>query len=410
MDWKEKIANKFYEAERFIRFVAHHFIDDDCTYRASALAFASLLAVVPLMSVGLAILSSFPVFQGLAQPAQDFIFDNFVPATGKVVQNYLQQFATQVSKLSVWGVVFLFVTAILVMVTIEGTMNKIWRVSSPRKGVAAFLLYWAILSLAPLLLGLSLAISSYVISIPLIKDHHAPLILLNAIPFVISLTGFTFLYVIVPNCTVKFRDGLWGGVVAALLFESAKQGFAYYLTRYNTYQLLYGAFATVPIFFIWVYWVWIITLLGAEISYALAVHHQRRTGKAIDGFSHALLWLHQLWHAQRKGKSVPFNLLVNASTHPFAIDVDDMIKLLTRLELIHTTAAGSFMLSRDLSQLSLYSLSQLLPYRLPTPTEVELIKSVHTNHWQSIFKKNDEELQKFLAIDLNNFFSQSCAT
>ncbi|WP_019215094.1 YihY family inner membrane protein [Legionella tunisiensis] len=387
MDWKERITNKFYEAERFIRFVAHHFIHDDCTYRASALAFASLLAVVPLMSVGLAILSSFPVFQGLAQPAQDFIFDNFVPATGKVVQNYLQQFTTQVSKLSIWGVMFLFVTAILVMVTIEGTMNKIWRVSSPRKGVAALLLYWAILSLAPLFLGLSVVISSYVISIPLLKAHHAPLILLNTIPFVISLTGFTFLYVIVPNCAVKFRDGFWGGVIAALLFESAKQGFAYYLTRYDTYQLLYGAFATVPIFFIWVYWVWIITLLGAEISYALAVHHQRRTGKAIDGFSHALLWLHQLWHAQRKGKSVSLDLLVNASTHPFAIDVDDMVKLLTDLELIHTTAEGSFMLSRDLSQLSLYSLSQLLPYRLPTPSEVEHIKSVHTNPWHVIFKK-----------------------
>lgn len=221
---------------------------------------------------------------------------------------------------------------------------------------------------------------------------------------------FHSLKIIVPNCTVKFRDGLWGGVVAALLFESAKQGFAYYLTRYNTYQLLYGAFATVPIFFIWVYWVWIITLLGAEISYALAVHHQRRTGKAIDGFSHALLWLHQLWHAQRKGKSLPLDSLVNASTHPFAIDVDDMVKLLTGLELIHTTAEGSFMLSRDLSQLSLYNLSQLLPYRLPTPTEVEHIKSVHTNHWRAIFKKNDEELQKCLAMDLNQLFSQSCAT
>lgn len=403
MHWNKWFISNYSACDRFIRFVIQHFIQDECTYIASALAFTTLLAVVPLMSVGLAIFSSFPVFQGLADPVQNFIFDNFVPATGKVVQAYLQQFASQVSKLSIWGVAFLIVTALLVMFTIERAMNKIWRVGSSRHGVPAFLLYWAILSLAPVLLGLSLAASSYLISMPLLIDHHAPSFLLNYLPFFLSLIGFTFLYVVVPNCPVKIRHAFWGGLFAAFLFETAKQAFAFYLIRYNTYELLYGAFAAVPIFFIWVYWMWIITLLGAEISYALSVHHQRRSGASLDGFSHALLWMHQLWLAQQNGKGVTFNELVDASHQPFAVDVDHMITVLVDQGLIHATADGVYMLSRDLNHVTLYQLAQLLPYRLPRQMDLHDASSI-TEHWKSIFRKNDKELQKSLSVSLEELF------
>lgn len=407
MNWKDRLINQFYACDRFVRFVIQHFIQDDCIYVASALAFTSLLAVVPLMSVGFAIFSSFPVFQGLADPVQNFIFDNFVPATGKVVQAYLQQFSSQVTKLSILGVLFLMITSLLVMFTIEQAMNKIWRVGSSRHGVPAFLLYWAILSLAPVLLGLSLAASSYLFSIPLLINHQAPSFFLHLSPFLLSLIGFSFLYIIVPNCPVRIRHAFLGALFAAVLFETAKQAFAYYLIRFNTYELLYGAFAAVPIFFIWIYWVWIVTLLGAEISYALSVHHQRRSGKSLDGFSHALLWLHQLWIAQKSGKGLSFNALVDASSQPFAVDVDDMINTLINEELIHATADGHYMLSRDLSQVSLYTLTQLLPYRLPTHLELNYSKSSIAEQWRAAFRKNDEGLQKSLNISLEELFKSS---
>ncbi|MDI9818456.1 MULTISPECIES: YihY family inner membrane protein [unclassified Legionella] len=406
MDWKKLLITKFDEAKRFILFVAEHFIKDDCTYRASALAFTSLLAVVPLMTVGFAILSSFPVFQEFSGPVQDFIFENFVPATGRIVQDYLQEFTAQVSRLSIWGVAILFFTALLVMFTIEKAMNRIWRAESTRRGVYAFLLYWAILSLAPVLLGLSLAASSYVLSIPFIQEHHTPLFLLNSIPFFLSLFGFTFLYVVVPNCQVKLSHGLWGALVASLLFESAKHAFAYYLAQYNTYQLLYGAFATVPIFFVWVYWVWVITLLGAEISYALSVHHERRPGKPMDGFSHAVFWLHRLWLAQREGKGITREELVSACSKPFAVNVDDMINELVGLELIHHAENGELMLSRNLNQISLYWLTQHLPYRLPSSYELITEKMLH-GKWQPVLSKIDTHLQEILDIDLNQLFSQN---
>ncbi|CAM3003791.1 YihY family inner membrane protein [Legionella worsleiensis] len=407
LNWKERVTNSYCACDRFIRFVIEHFIKDECAYIASALSFATLLAIVPLMSVGLAIFSAFPMFQSMSEPVQSFIFDNFVPATGKIVQAYVQQFAAQASRLSIWGIAFLIFTALLVMFTIERAFNKIWRVTAARHGIASFLIYWAIISLAPVILGLSLAVSSYLISMPLFAAHQPPFILLHYSPLLLSLIGFTFLYSIVPNCPIKIAHAFWGGLVAAILFELAKQAFAYYLIQFNTYELLYGAFATVPIFFIWVYWVWLITLLGAEISYAFSVHHQRREGKSLDGFSHALLWLHQLWLAQRHGKGLSFSELVDTSNQPFSEDVDEMINALIHLELIHATADGHYMLSRDLSQITLYDLTQFLPYRLPTHIELDYSKSSLAEQWRATFRKNDKGLQKSLNINLEELFRKT---
>jgi membrane protein len=400
---KNILINKLQEGLRFIHFVIVHFINDDCTYRASALAFTSLLAVIPLMTVGLAVLTAFPVFENLADPVQNFIFDNFVPETGKVVQSYLHQFTVQVANLSTLGIAILVLTALLLMVTIERAMNKIWRAPSSRQGVAAFLLYWAILSLGPVLLGLSLAASSYVFSLPFIHNA-APSFLIKATPFFLSLTAFTLLYVVVPNCPVKITHGLWGGIIAALLFESAKQGFVYYLTHYNSYKLVYGAFATIPVFFIWIYWMWIITLLGAEISYAFSVHHKRRVGKPLDGFSHALLWLYSLWQVQQEGKSLSLDALIGSTNHPFAVDTNEMISTLSQLGLIHRTHKGYFMLSRDLHALSLYDLSQQLPYPLPTQRDLDNEDESPLANWRTVFRQNDAELQKNLSMKLYQLF------
>lgn len=404
MGWKELLINKYFACERFIRFVLKHFIQDDCPYIASALAFTSLLAIVPLMTLGLAIFSTFPIFKTFSQPLQDFVFTNFIPTTGAMVQLYFQQFTSQVSKLSVWGILLLIITALLMLFTIERAMNKIWRVNSGRSGASAFLLYWAILSLAPILIGLSITISSYLFSTTLALNNPLLSLLVHYSPFFLSLLGFIFLYTIVPNCPVKIRHAFFGSLIATILFEMAKESFAYFLTRYNVYELIYGAFAILPLFFIWIYWVWVITLLGAEISYAFSVHHQRRSGHALDGFSHALLWLHELWQAQKNAKGLSFNELIDAIDHPFAVDADEMINTLIRSELIHSTADGHYMLSRELKHISLYQLSQTLPYRLPTHRDLEHLGSPLEEQWNSSFRKGDVELQKTLDINLEKLF------
>ena len=255
----------------FSRLVAHNFVKDDCAYRASALAFVTLLAIVPLLIVVLSVFSSFPTFQNLKMPLQNFIFANFVPNTGKLIQIHLEQFVHQVADLSIFGVLFLFFTAFLMMITIERSMNTIWRVHTHRTLVNALLLYWAILSLAPIFVGLSLIATSYLFCFSLFANQQVPPLFLSLSPYLLSFISFTFLYAVVPNYRVKLLHACIGGAIATLLFESTKFSFAYYLSHFNFYQLIYGAFAAIPIFFIWIYWVWIVTLLGAEVSYALSV-------------------------------------------------------------------------------------------------------------------------------------------
>ncbi|MCX7117459.1 MAG: YihY family inner membrane protein [Legionellales bacterium] len=406
---KETLLNrcqaKLEEIQRFLYFVVRHFIDDDCTYRASALAFSTLLAIVPLIIVGFAVLSTFPAFQNLADPLQHFIFENFVPTTGKIIQEYLQSLSSQVSKLSIMGVVFLLSITLLVMYTIESTMNKIWKISSSRQGISAFLLYWAIVSLAPVLLGISIALSSTLLSIPLIARHDAAN-LLNYLPFLFSLIAFTFFYIAVPNCPVKFLHGLYGGVFAAFFFESAKLAFTYVLTHYNGYQLMYGAFAAIPVFFVWIYWAWFITLIGAEISYAFSVHHLRRLGRPLDGFSHALLCLHQLWLAQLEGKDLNLEQLINASQQAYAVDVGVILKLLTELRFIQITRNGHYLLSRNLDHLTLFELTQSLPYPLPSLSELKLHEDLITHGWQVHLQKADHMLKNILDVHLNELFQQ----
>lgn len=355
---------------RYFVFLIRRFVEDDCTYRASALTFTSLLAIVPLMSVTFTILSAFPVFKKLVFPVQDFIFDNFIPAAGKVVQGYLQGFAESASKLSVVGMMFLLVTAILMMFTIERAMNQIWRVRLQRKGVSAFLLYWAVLSLAPVLMGLSFAASSYLISLPLLSGTVASFginkhWLLQLTPFALTVVTLTFLYVAVPNCKVRFWHGFVGALFSAILFESAKFGFAYYLSRFHTYQLLYGAFATVPLFFLWVYWVWVIVLFGAEVSHAFSAHYDRRLGEKIDGFTHAFRWLGHLWQAQQQGRELSIQQLIASDPYNYQVEPDEQLLQLIKSRLIQSTSSGGFILSRDLSTLSLTELHDLLPWQFP---------------------------------------------
>lgn len=388
----------------FLRFVILHFIEDDCSYRASALTFTSLLAIVPITVVGLGILSAFPVFKDLAPIVQNFIFANFVPETGRVVQSYLLQFATQVQQLSMLGILFLMLTALLMMYTIEHSMNQIWRVQTSRKGISALLLYWAIVSLTPVFLGLSLAISSYILSWEMFDGDLLHPYLYHLIPFILSWFGFSFLYIVVPNCHVRLQHGLTGGLFAAIFFELAKHAFATYLKHYSSYELLYGAFATIPILFIWIYWVWIISLLGAEISYGLSAKHERRIGQPIDGFNHALLWLYVLWQAQQSGKSLPLHDLIDATPCPYTISVPSMLNLLIKAKLIEKTEREYFILSRDLTSFTLKQLYELLPFPIHGTPHPTFLSQEVLMPWQPYIQQADEELSKLLASSLEQVF------
>jgi len=251
--------------------------EDGMTMLAGHLAYVSLLSLVPLIAVVFALFSAFPMFSDVSTQIKDFIFHNFVPAAGATVQSYLEQFVANVRKMTTLGIGGLVVTALLLMYSIDSALNTIWRSKRTRPLIYSFAIYWMVLTLGPLLVGASLAISSYLLSL-----HWATVtgvtwfidVLLRIFPLLLSCITFWSLYCIVPTTQVVGRDALVGAVIAGILFEVGKKCFALYVTMFPSYQLIYGVLAVIPIIFLWVYWTWCIVLLGAEITASLGDYRQ----------------------------------------------------------------------------------------------------------------------------------------
>ena len=249
--------------------------EDNMTTLAGNLAYVSLLALVPLIAVVFALFAAFPMFSDVSVQIRHFIFANFIPATGDVIQGYIEQFVANSSRMTVVGAFGLIVTSLLLMYSIDSALNTIWRSSRTRPKIYSFAVYWMILTLGPLLAGASLAISSYLLSLRWASDLNSVIDdVLRIFPLILSWAAFWMLYSIVPTTQVRNRDAVIGSLVAALLFEAGKKAFALYITMFPSYQLIYGVIAVVPILFVWVYWTWCIVLLGAEITVTLGEYRK----------------------------------------------------------------------------------------------------------------------------------------
>jgi membrane protein len=257
---------------RFAVRVWRRFLEDHVQTNAAALAFTTVLALVPAAAVMLSMLSVFPVFQDWAQELESFAYDNLVPAAGELVRSQLQEFIAQTGRLTAFGLLFLLLSALLLLFTIEETLNKIWRVENSRSVVQRLLSYWAVLTLSPLLMGASLSLTSYFVSTALAGNGNlaeARSWFLSILPFLFESMAFVLLYVAVPNKPVRFRHAMAGGVVAAVMFEITKRGFTWYISHFHSYEIIYGALSSIPIFLLWIYLSWLVVLIGAEITAVL---------------------------------------------------------------------------------------------------------------------------------------------
>lgn len=263
------IKQHFFRTRELVLGFVKHCRDDQITVTAGYLAFISLLSIVPLISVMFSVLKAFPVFDSLKSAIEDFIFSNFVPTSGDQIQQYINGFVENASKMTAVGIIALIVVALQLISSIDKTLNSIWKIKRNRQLVISFAIYWMVLTLGPVFVGASLAVTSYVISIAAMADDYTfgfSVIFTNLLPFILSSMAFTFLFMIVPNTEVKFKAALSGAMVAAILFEVSKRVFALYITSFPSYQLIYGALASIPILFLWVYVSWIVVLLGAEFT------------------------------------------------------------------------------------------------------------------------------------------------
>ena len=358
-------------ARAFAHFLWQRFLEDRCLQTAGALAYTSLFALVPLFATVLAILTAFPVYSQWRQSVTEFVFRNFVPAAGDVVQNYFTGFAENASKATAIGILVLLFSAVSLMLSIEDTFNRIWRVATARPALARFILYWTVLTLGPLLFVATIALSSYVLALPLLGADEAESVKTHALRIAPSLLQFMLLlaaYVLIPHRRVYVRHALAGALLATILIELAKRGFGLYIAH-SSYEQMYGAIAIVPIFIFWIYLSWVLVLLGASVTSSLAAFDYRapdaprqREGEEFLGLLRVLARFAQ---AQRDGYALHSAQL--CALEPFLTDdlVQRYLGDLERIGMIQRTENGAWLLSRDLSALTLYDLFAASTYRLP---------------------------------------------
>lgn len=356
----------------FFRYLWHRFWDDNCFQYAGSLSYTTVFALVPLTVAVFGILSAFPVFEGWSQQLRVFVFTNFVPAAGESIDAYLGQFADNASRLTSVGVIALFLSALLMMYSIEDAYNRIFRVTRPRRPVSRFVVYWTILSLGPLLVATGLAMSTYLFTLPMIADIDRGYALtdrlLALVPGAVTWLALTLSYAIVPNTEVRWRHAALGALVATILFELGKRAFALYLTNVPSYERIYGAFAVLPIFLFWVYLSWNIVLLGASLSAVLSsfrYHTEERKLPTGHEFAAVLRLLEALAQAHAHGRGLGLEALHNRVG---GLSDEQLLRCLVdleRLDIVERTSLGQWRVIRDLAQVRLADIYEAGGHRLP---------------------------------------------
>jgi membrane protein len=269
---QRSIGGQFHLLINFVSLVYSRFRQERCFQLCGSLTFTTLLALVPLVTIALMFMTAFPVFNTLSEQLREFVLTNMVPDAGsKVISGYVQQFSSNAAKLTAAGVSVFVISSI--MLTIDKAFNTIWRVKRPRPLVQRVLIYWSLLTVGPLLMGGSLTLWSWLVKLSNDASGVVPIVaieLLKVVPLALTALAFGLLYRLIPNRQVSLIDAAIGGVFAAIFFELMKYGFGQFIANFSSYKLVYGAFASVPIFLIWIYASWVVVIFAAVITSGLS--------------------------------------------------------------------------------------------------------------------------------------------
>lgn len=256
-----------------VSLIVGRYVEDRCNQVAASLSFTTLLSLVPLLTVALGLFARLPEFIHMEDVLRRFLFDNLLPAkAGNIVGNYALQFSDNANQLTVIGSIILFVTAILTMLTIDHSFNAIWRVHRPRRLTKRIAMYGVGLVVGPPVIALGMALVTYAVSASLGWVHEPPWLrtaLFRSLPVVFMTVLLTVLYRVVPNRSVTWRHALIGGTFAALVFALMQKLFGLFVIGLPTYRLIYGAFAALPIFLLWLYLCWTVVIIGALLTAVL---------------------------------------------------------------------------------------------------------------------------------------------
>jgi membrane protein len=257
----------------FLRRLRDRLVGVDLNRTAASLAFTTLLGLVPLFTVAFAYVSQFPLFERFQSALEGLLVHSFLPGSGLAVRHYLNEFIAKSADLKGVSIVFVVVTAVLLVAQVDSEINTIWGARAPRSLARRIFIYALGFTAGPVLIGAAVYFTNWAIEQTVVTTslgNEALGILRQPVALIVDWAAFTFVYAFVPARRVPFRLALVGGALAALAFEIAKHGFTFYITHVQTYQLVYGALAALPLFLVWIYLSWVIVLVGAAITATLA--------------------------------------------------------------------------------------------------------------------------------------------
>ncbi|MDQ6950914.1 MAG: YihY family inner membrane protein [Mariprofundales bacterium] len=358
---------------------SRRFVTDKCIQRASALAYASLLAIVPLTVLGVSVFTGFQAFGKVSAYFSHALLDYLVPTSRMQVELYLSQVSSKATELSLFGIAGLLVTATALINTMEEAFNHIWGITRSRSLVAKFITFWSVLTLSPILVGLSISITSYFAALPLLEHVTAGASAMGQVPFLlpwlISSLAMMSLYMALPNTNVPFRFAVIGGLIAGAMFEATKFGFTFYVTELAHYEKLYGALGTLPVFLLWLYLVWAVVLLGAEFTFCLQhpeqIDAENCASRYRPGEVQFYRWLILLRAAQRMrdGRVLLLDELVESldiGENVLQEWLDDLVKR-RLLKLAMDQGNEGWLPGRDAASMQLLTVHRVLN---PSPLEV----------------------------------------
>ena len=403
------VARKTYRwLSGFFWLMVQQYRAKSCQKSADSLTYVTLFATVPMMTVTYSMFSIIPAFQDLGDQFQALVFDHFLPNSEQDLGKYLKQFSEQARQLTVFGLLFLLISAYLMLKNIEQNFNAIWGVPRGRRGIANFLLYWAILSLGPLLLGAALAMSTYLASFRLLVGTYDSLgvfeLIFRLTPWVLTWAAFTLLFAAVPNCKVPVRHAMIGGFFTTLGFQGLKTAFGL-IVGHSSFTLVYGAFAALPLFLLWVNLIWTVILGGAVFVHTINAHQIGLRDRNYPDLLASLLILWRCYRASAVGEAVPERELMHQG---LAAEQWERIRTaLVNHRVLGTNYQGDYLLSQNLKLLSLQRLADILNLPRQLPQDQEYLQALP---WGSTaleyLAKVDANQDAVLAVDVASLFEQ----
>ncbi|MCF8999714.1 YhjD/YihY/BrkB family envelope integrity protein [Acinetobacter nectaris] len=404
----------FYEKTwfQFLLFVILRFESDRCRDKAASLTYTTLFAVVPMLTVFLVIISSIKALEPARQQLQELIYSNFLPRSSIAFDQTLNSFTEKSSNLTAIGILFLFITSVMMLNSIEDVFNRIWRIKDKRSGIIGFMRYWTIISLGPILLGSAFALSSAVASLNILHNnftgyHIDSTYFLGILSYALTVLGFFFIYWTIPNREVPLRSAIVGAIFSGTIFQLLKTFFGYIMSNFTSYELVYGAFAAVPIFLLWIFLSWNIILLGVEVSFALTSFS---TGKVQKRHPMVMMLdiLELFYKKQLTGDTVTEKEGLKILGRGEVGRWPTYIEILETQQIIRRTDTDEYVLARNLAHIDFWEFYTELPFNLPLKKD---IGNVHPddewmNRLSPILIDTDEYLSAKLSIPLSSLFDE----